>query len=626
MKDFCVTVPSKNDALIGYTGEHLSRRLEISVDDPGSWSYKLDVQNEAGVANILDMTTADDRIFVDLERAVLRLSGMVTAQVRAIDGDAVKCSNTFRLYVGDSVQAVKYFESLPPSEFEQLEHTLTGIKVEVLAAAEQSRGDAASAESAAGRAEAAAGSAEASAESAQADASDAGVSAASAKEDAAKAAASEAVVQASADAASVSETNAAASAAAASVSQSASAVSEANAKASENAAAESQRAAKTSETNAAASQTAASRSAGEASSSASAAADSAKNAKASADAAAAHESAAAKSDASAAASASAASVSQSAAKISETNAKTSESNAKASETAAAASETSAAASASAAAAAETRAAAAADEAETFSLNSPKIVGGTWHVYDQNAQAYVDTGIAATGPQGDKGDTGATGATGAKGEKGDPGQDGTSFTIRARYDTLDDLLAAHPTGTLGDAYAVGFTEDNVVYIWSEDGTWTSIGRMQGPKGDKGDTGETGPQGPQGEKGEKGDKGDTGAAGAKGEKGDKGDTGAAGAQGAQGEKGEKGDPGPGANEITATLTADGWSNGFQTVQDAALVASGYGYIVTPAPDSYGAYAASMVYADAVTVDGEITFHCEDAPTDALTVSIMKIKVEV
>ena len=36
--------------------------------------------------------------------------------------------------------------------------------------------------------------------------------------------------------------------------------------------------------------------------------------------------------------------------------------------------------------------------------------------------------------------------------------------------------------------------------------------------------------------------------------------------------------------------------------------------------------MVYADAVTVDGEITFHCEDAPTDALTVSIMKIKVEV
>lgn len=87
-----------------------------------------------------------------------------------------------------------------------------------------------------------------------------------------------------------------------------------------------------------------------------------------------------------------------------------------------------------------------------------------------------------------------------------------------------------------------------------------------------------------------------------------------------------PSPGANEITIVLSAGGWQNGSQTVQNAALVASGYGYIVTPAPDSYGVYAASMVYADAVTVDGEITFHCEDAPTDALTVSIMKIKVEV
>lgn len=97
------------------------------------------------------------------------------------------------------------------------------------------------------------------------------------------------------------------------------------------------------------------------------------------------------------------------------------------------------------------------------------------------------------------------------------------------------------------------------------------------------------------------------------------------GKQGDPGKQGPAGPGANEIVVTLSASGWSNGSQTVQDAALVAYGYGYIITPAPDSFGAYAASMVYADAVTVDGEITFHCEDAPTDALTVSIMKIKVE-
>ena len=99
-----------------------------------------------------------------------------------------------------------------------------------------------------------------------------------------------------------------------------------------------------------------------------------------------------------------------------------------------------------------------------------------------------------------------------------------------------------------------------------------------------------------------------------------------KGGKGDKGDTGPAGPGANEITVTIPASGWENGAQTVQNAALAASGYGYIVTPAPDSYGAYTASMVYADAVTVDGKITFHCEDAPTVALTVSIMKIKVEV
>ena len=273
----------------------------------------------------------------------------------------------------------------------------------------------------------------------------------------------------------------------------------------------------------------------------------------------------------------------------------------------------------------------------------------------------DTG--ATGPKGDKGDTGAQGIQGAKGEKGDKGDTGAQgekgekgdtgagFAVLDYFTSLSALQAAVPSPNPGEAYGVGESAPYDIYIYGKTTGWVNAGKLQGAKGEKGDKGDPGEPGAAGAKG---DKGDTGANGAtftpavdasgnlswtndggltnpatvniKGEKGDKGDTGAAGAQGAQGEKGEKGDPGPGANEITATLTADGWSNGFQTVQDAALVASGYGYIVTPAPDSYGAYAASMVYADAVTVDGEITFHCEDAPTDALTVSIMKIKVEV
>lgn len=98
------------------------------------------------------------------------------------------------------------------------------------------------------------------------------------------------------------------------------------------------------------------------------------------------------------------------------------------------------------------------------------------------------------------------------------------------------------------------------------------------------------------------------------------------GPSGDPGAQGPAGPGANEITVTLPASGWSNGSQTVQDAALVASGYGYIVTAAPDSYEVYTSCMVRAGNVTTDGQITFSCGETPSADLTVSIMKIKVEV
>lgn len=163
-----------------------------------------------------------------------------------------------------------------------------------------------------------------------------------------------------------------------------------------------------------------------------------------------------------------------------------------------------------------------------------------------------------GPAGEKGDKGDTGAQGPQGEKGDTGpqgeqgpkgDDGGSYTVKGLYATLSALQAAHPTGSDGDAWFVGTSEDNVVYQWDVDqAAWVNVGALKGPKGDKGDTGDTGPQGPQGDKGDtgpqgpQGDKGDTGAQGEQGPQGLKGDTGATGPQGdtgPQGPQGEKGD---------------------------------------------------------------------------------------
>jgi len=64
----------------------------------------------------------------------------------------------------------------------------------------------------------------------------------------------------------------------------------------------------------------------------------------------------------------------------------------------------------------------------------------------------DTGD--TGPQGVKGDTGDTGPTGPQGPIGPQGPQGDPMMIKAKYDTLAELEAAHPTGSAGDMYQVG----------------------------------------------------------------------------------------------------------------------------------------------------------------------------
>ena len=99
------------------------------------------------------------------------------------------------------------------------------------------------------------------------------------------------------------------------------------------------------------------------------------------------------------------------------------------------------------------------------------------------------GVAgAQGPTGPRGTTGEQGPTGPQGPKGDDGADGRGFVVLALYATLAALQVAHPTGEAGDAYAVGTSDNNYVYIWSADeAEWTNIGQLQGP------------QGPQGEKG-------------------------------------------------------------------------------------------------------------------------------
>lgn len=69
----------------------------------------------------------------------------------------------------------------------------------------------------------------------------------------------------------------------------------------------------------------------------------------------------------------------------------------------------------------------------------------------------------------------------RGANGQDGQDGQGITILGNYDTMSDLISAHPTGSAGDAYMVG--TDLVVWD-ANSNSWKDVGRIQGPSGSDG----------------------------------------------------------------------------------------------------------------------------------------------
>lgn len=71
-------------------------------------------------------------------------------------------------------------------------------------------------------------------------------------------------------------------------------------------------------------------------------------------------------------------------------------------------------------------------------------------------------------------TGATGVTGTTtGATGPQGQDGTFVTILESYNSYADLIAAHPTGNVGDSYLV----NGDLYVWSAS-QYKQLGEFKG----------------------------------------------------------------------------------------------------------------------------------------------------
>ena len=80
----------------------------------------------------------------------------------------------------------------------------------------------------------------------------------------------------------------------------------------------------------------------------------------------------------------------------------------------------------------------------------------------------------------------------------------------------------------------------------------------------------------------------------------------------------------DSFTVSLPLASWSSNSQTVSDAKFVASGYSYFVSASPSDTLDYGESVIYADNVTTDGSMVFHCVDLPVRDLTVNITKVAI--
>ena len=76
------------------------------------------------------------------------------------------------------------------------------------------------------------------------------------------------------------------------------------------------------------------------------------------------------------------------------------------------------------------------------------------------------------------------------------------------------------------------------------------------------------------------------------------------------------------FTVSLTEAGWADNAQTISNEKFMSAGYAYTVAPASGSFADYADAMVYADDVTTNGQMVFHCDSAPTADLTVNIVRM----
>lgn len=81
------------------------------------------------------------------------------------------------------------------------------------------------------------------------------------------------------------------------------------------------------------------------------------------------------------------------------------------------------------------------------------------------------------------------------------------------------------------------------------------------------------------------------------------------------------------MTITLPANSWDGRAQTIQNEKFLADSHYFYFTGADAAcYLEAGDAGIRADNVTVDGQMTFHCEVQPENDLTIHILRLEAEL
>ena len=113
------------DGLDARQHDNLSRSLTVAGELPAGWSWTMLVQCQ-GKLNLIALSPVEGGVGTVLTEDMLSLSGYYTMQLRGIQGEMVRHTNTVQLFVPASLSGSGTWPTVP-SEFAQAEERIASL-------------------------------------------------------------------------------------------------------------------------------------------------------------------------------------------------------------------------------------------------------------------------------------------------------------------------------------------------------------------------------------------------------------------------------------------------------------------------------------------------------------------